>query len=80
MTRKLTALSLTGAALLPAFLAVGCASENANQQPYALTGAGSQAQVEQQHAAWRQQLAYTDQKGKYRTECANWDHPIGYSQ
>ncbi|HEY2584350.1 MAG TPA: hypothetical protein VGI81_01145 [Tepidisphaeraceae bacterium] len=79
MNRNLTALSIAGSLLIPTFLAGGCASQNQSNPPYALTGPESQAQADQ-HEAWRQQLAYTDQKGKYRPEFANREQPIGYSQ
>jgi hypothetical protein len=66
MTRKLITLALLGATTVPALLAAGCASGDANQ-PYSLTGQ-SQVQTDQAHQEWLRKQQYTDQKGRYHAE------------
>lgn len=76
MRRKVITSVLLAAMVVPALLAVGCASGNANE-PYSLTG-HSQDQATQEHEAWRQQMMYTDDKGHYRPELAAQHQPTRY--
>jgi hypothetical protein len=54
-------------------LAAGCATK----PPYSLTGTNQQ-QVAQNHENWRQQMAYTDDKGHYRADLAAKGQPARY--
>ena len=70
MIRTLFATAVLGGA---AAVAVGC-SANTNE-PYSLTGE-SQAEIDQQHQEWLLKQHYTDQKGRYRPELAEWNTSI----
>ena len=71
MTRTLFATVLLAGA---AALTVGCSANNTNE-PYSLTGQ-SQAAIDQQHQEWLMNQHYTDDKGRFRPEFAEWNHAV----
>jgi hypothetical protein len=71
MTRTLFASVLLAGGIA---VAVGC-SANKTNEPYSLTGE-SQAAIEQQHQEWLAKQHYTDQKGRYRPELAEWNTSV----
>jgi hypothetical protein len=71
MTRTLLATVLLAGATV---VAVGCSANN-TREPYSLTGQ-SQAQIDQQHQEWAVKQHYTDDKGRYHPELAEWNTAV----
>ena len=74
MKRKLFSVATLAAGAVSTLMVVGCESNKANP-PYGLTGP-SQEQIDQQHQQWLLDRRFTDDKGHYRPEMANWNKPI----